>query len=82
MTNDNYRKFKQNKLRFCIPSWVIQNSSEHIQAITVDFLADAWTTQDFRQEQMTDEDIGPVSYTHLDVYKRQVTILCKLLHDN
>ena len=35
-----------------------QNSSEHVQAITVDFLADDWTTQDCRQEQMTDEEIG------------------------
>ena len=37
-----------------------QNSSEHVQAITVDFLADSWTTQDCRQEQMNDEDIGPI----------------------
>ena len=35
-----------------------QNSSKHVQAITVDFLADDWTTEDCRQEQMTDEDIG------------------------
>ena len=30
------------------------------QAITVDFLGDGWMTQDFQQEQMTDEDIGPI----------------------
>ena len=37
-----------------------QNESKHVQAITGDFLADGWVTQDCLQEQMTDEEIGPI----------------------
>ena len=32
----------------------------HVQAINVDVLADGWTTQDFRQEQTTDDYTGPI----------------------
>ena len=32
---------------------------------------DAVADETHHREIMTDEQIGPVSYTHLDVYKRQ-----------
>ena len=55
MTNDNCRTFKQNQIMFCIRPWILKDSRPF----------------DFGEDQLKERGIYPVSYTHLDVYKRQ-----------